>query len=185
MILADNGIFVAESEGYGFVEVVGRASYQNSHPLRLAAQQWMRNGSSELFVNLNRCQAMDSTFLGMLAGFALGLQERTPPGHLHLVNVSERHLQSLQMLGIDRLANVASGEPEMFQGRKPADAAFQKLPGTDLSSPMQRLDSRSAAEMMLECHEDLCRADERNEARFKDVKELLKEDIARKDSSKP
>jgi len=32
---------------------------------------------------------------------------------------------------------------------------------------------------MLEAHEDLCRADERNEGKFKDVKQFLREEVAR------
>src|SRR5262245_48859982 len=109
-----NGIFVAESNGGNFVEVIGRGCYQNSQPLRQTGQDWLGKGTRELFVDLRQCQAMDSTFLGVLAGFALALRNLAPPSQLHLVNVSERHLHSLQMLGLDRVSDIASAESESF-----------------------------------------------------------------------
>ena len=176
---SSSGIFVAHGNGAAFVRVLGRGSYQNSQPLRQFGQDIVRQGCHDLFIDLAQCQAMDSTFLGVLAGFGLALCQRTPAGSLHLINVPARHSRSLQMLGLNRVASIAPDEPDSYKQRKPDASDFTQLSGSDLTTPAQALDKAATAELMLECHEDLCRADEQNEARFKDVKQFLREDIQR------
>jgi hypothetical protein len=56
---------------------------------------------------------------------------------------------------------------------------FRQLPGSDLSEPAGDLKRTETAKLMLEAHEALCSADDRNETRFKTVKECLREDIER------
>lgn len=40
-------------------------------------------------------------------------------------------------------------------------------------------DKAGTPRLMFEAHEDLCRADERNEEKFRDVKQFLREEVAR------
>ncbi len=53
------------------VRVVGRGTFQNGQPLRRYAQDMLTQGCDQFFVDLNQCQGMDSTFLGVLAGIGL------------------------------------------------------------------------------------------------------------------
>jgi hypothetical protein len=46
-------------------------------------------------------------------------------------------------------------------------------------------DKVATSRLMLEAHEYLCRADERNEEKFRDVKQFLREEVARKAGSPP
>src|SRR2546427_100813 len=59
----------------------------------------------------------DSTFLGVLAGAAIELRRKTPPGVLTLARVGERNLELIRNLGLHRLATVdAGGFPMNFTG---------------------------------------------------------------------
>ena len=67
----------------------------------------------------------------------------------------------------------------------PLAAEFCQLPNTDLTALKKPANSVGAAQVMLEAHEDLCATDERNEAKFKDVKQFLREEIGRKRGDPP
>lgn len=182
---SSNGIFVSHSATEAFARVVGRGNYQNAQPFRQWVQEQVVRGCQCLHVDLSQCQAMDSTFLGLLAGF--GLKQRQTGGNepLHLFNAGDRHLKSCQSLGLDRLARIDPGLPENPALQPPPESEFRALPNTDLTTLRKPADAAETARVMLEAHEDLCQADERNEPKFKDVKQLLREEIARKGESGP
>jgi len=178
---AASGIFVASTPAASFVRVVGRGVFRNSQPLRQFGQRVLQDGCKHICVDLAQCPGMDSTFLGVLAGFGLALRQS---GSLSVLHVSERNLQALLSVGLDRLARLDPVNPDPLVLSPPDDIEFHKLPGSDLQAPSQGADTQETAQVMLECHEDLCRADERNEAKFKDVKQFLREDIARRSEKK-
>jgi hypothetical protein len=99
---------------------------------------------------------------------------------LHLFNAGDRHLKSCQSLGLDRLARIDLMQPDDPAFLPPLDSEFCQLPDTDLTALKKPADSLGAAQVMLEAHEDLCATDERNEPKFKDVKQFLREEIGRK-----
>ena len=55
------------------VRVDGRACFQNSGCLRDFISELLRQGRRRFVLDLQNCVSMDSTFLGVLAGAALGL----------------------------------------------------------------------------------------------------------------
>ena len=57
-----------------------------------------------------------------------------------------------------------------------------ELSDTNFDAFLGKSGDNNRASLMLEAHEALCRADERNEPKFHDVKELLREEIARQSS---
>ena len=56
-------------------------------------------------IDLGDCPAMDSTFMGTLAGLAMRLS-RTEGGQIQLNGVCERNRQSLQDLGLEGLLEI-------------------------------------------------------------------------------
>jgi len=181
---SSNGVFVAAREGDIFIRVIGRGTYQNAQPVREFGKEWMEQGWKRFHVDLAQCQGMDSTFLGVLAGFGLKLRARGQDASLHLFNTSTRNLQSCQSLGLDRLARMEPGPPDASACSVPPETEFRKLPDTDLTGLARPADKVGTTRLMLEAHEDLCRADERNEAKFKDVKQFLRDEVARKTGNK-
>jgi anti-anti-sigma regulatory factor len=174
-----SGVFVAWTEGDVFVRVIGRGTYQNAEPVRQFAKEWMEKACQCFHVDLAQCAGMDSTFLGVLAGLGLKLRARGRNGGLHLFNAGNHNLQTCQSLGLDQLGRLESGTPDAGAGPLPPESAFRKLPDTDLTVLKKPKDKAGTTRLMLEAHEDLCRADERNEAKFKDVKQFLLEEAAR------
>jgi len=177
------GISVAAADNQVYVRVAGRGTFQNGQPLRRFAQDMLSRGCRQFHVDLADCQGMDSTFLGVLAGIGLKLQQ-AHKGQLFVRNVSPRNMELLQTLGLDALFNVDSASREKAAQLIPPAAQFQKLPDSEIGEIRKPLNKDDTADLMLEAHDNLIRADQRNVARFKDLTRILREDVEKRSSSK-
>ena len=169
MAEVNSGISVGRSNGTVRVRVAGRGTFRNGQPLRRYALEMIGNGARQFVVDLGPCDGMDSTFLGVLAGIGLQLREPATPGRVRLANVSPRNLELLQTVGLDQLFDVAPGsEPE------PAGPPMQRLPDSDAAQLPKVVVKKETADLMLEAHTNLIRADDRNRSKFKDVTAVLR-----------
>jgi anti-sigma B factor antagonist len=167
---SSQGIFVGCLSNRVHARVVGRATFQNSQPLHQFALEKIDQGQFEFVVDLGPCQGMDSTFLGVLAGIALRLQQSGPMAAIHIVNISPRHMEILQTLGLDRLFLVDGDAPASL-----ADTDYRLLPDTDITQLEQPPDKVKTADLMIEAHDNLVRVDPRNTPRFKELARILRE----------
>ena len=117
-------------------------------------------GHSEFVLDLEKCELMDSTFMGTLAALAFNLRDNKS-GRLRVVRANARNFSLLESLGLDHLFTV---EPE------PSDPAPPTLTKTGSAGQ----DSEEARLHILQAHEALVEADPRNAVRFQDVIEYLK-----------
>lgn len=174
-----SGIFVARSGQKLFVQVCGRGNYRNAAPLRKFGQEALSSGCASAHIDLAQCQGMDSTFLGVLAGFGLQLRQSCRQNGLHLFNAGELNLNACQSLGLGLMARLEPAAPSAPDFVAPPASEFCQLPDTDLTASGAKPDKNQTTELMLEAHENLCVTDERNEAKFKDVKKFLREELDR------
>lgn len=144
------------------IKIKGRASYLNSAPLSAFFRRLITQGKRQFVLDFQQCAAMDSTFLGIIAGVGLELSRLEPKGTLVLSRLGQRNLELVRNLGLHRILAVDSG-------------------GVDLSSdePAQQLAAESEtdinnARMILQAHENLVAVDSANQAKFQDVINFLK-----------
>jgi anti-anti-sigma factor len=178
-IMADTakGISVACANNRAYVRIAGRGTFQNSQPLYRYSREMTDRGCAEFVVDLTACQGMDSTFLGVLAGIGLRLRQNGRAGMMHLVNISPHNLELLQTLGLDQLFDLRPCVSELAAFDFPDETMFQILPQTDLSHLAHPPDKDQMATLMLEAHDNLAAADQRNQPRFRDLTEFLRERI--------
>ncbi len=172
------GISVNTTGNDVYVRVLGRGTFQNGQPLRRYAADMLSRGCQQFFVDLSQCQGMDSTFLGVLAGIGLRLTQSGHGGKVHVVNVSARNMELLQTLGLDRLFDINLAGREHTQHPFPPDDRFQLLPDSDLADVARRLNKHDTANFMLEAHDNLIKADPRNEPKFHDLTEFLRQKVS-------
>jgi anti-sigma B factor antagonist len=170
------GIFVARTPRAFYVRIVGRGSSRNSGCLRAYGEQRAQEGCDNIYFDVCRCEMMDSTFLGVLAGFALALPAS---GQLVLAGLSEDNRRAFRDLGLDQIDRVHVRPGDSIPVEFPPETEFHFLAGSDGAIADRAGDLLDQALLMLECHENLCRVDGRNENKFRDVKQFLREDIAR------
>ena len=129
----------------------------------------IQRGHRDFVVDLDTCELMDSTFMGTLAGLALRLRE-IGQGHLRTVNVNERNTDLLENLGLDQLFTVERDSRE--------------LAPNSLKKAVSDVNISEQKENVLAAHEALIEADSQNTAKFRDVIEYLRQELAQEDGSR-
>lgn len=95
------------SDGCAWIRVVGEATRWNSTQVKEFAKEKTREGIRQFMVDMEECSAVDSTFMGTLAGIALRLKELgAPTGSLRLLNMHPEIRKQFEKLGLDRLFDV-------------------------------------------------------------------------------
>ncbi len=178
METAPDSLLVAVQGETAFVRVIKRGSFKTSPALKKFALSAAERGCSRIIVDMDECQGMDSTFMGVLAGLAMRFG---PAGatDIVLINVNARNMTLLETLGLSRMLRMyetLTDELKAWLSRMPG---AQKL---DTSSPGRKV----TAETMLAAHEDLVRASPDNLPKFADVLTYLREDVrAASEAEKP
>ena len=158
-----SGIFIGEQEAVTLVRVEGRGTHQNSHFLKQYLLQCLDENRHLFQIDLSHCTYMDSTFLGMLAGIGSKVKESSLPT-IKLLNTTERVLGMIQGLGIDHLFQMIHEER--------VSVPLNKLHGEEISK-------ETKSREMLEAHEKLVSISQANEAKFRDVIELLRHKVGK------
>ena len=147
-----------------WIRVEGRGLFQNSPALKEFSRKMIEEGRRHFVVDLKNCPAMDSTFMGTLAGLAIRLRD-TGTGALWVVNRNERNAELLAGLGLDPLFS-----------DQPLTAS---QPGDCKEAIHHAADKASTREVMHEAHAACIAVDPRNADKFKDVIEHLNASAAR------
>jgi anti-sigma B factor antagonist len=158
---------VLVGRNFACVKIAGRANFMSSPDFKTLLGELNRKGYSHFIVDLSECVLMDSTFLGVLAGFGL----KTNPGcatgkcEVELANPNARIFELLENLGVLPLFKITTGAVQL-----PDDA---KVSAPDPVNPTQEQITRTC----LEAHKTLMAVNPENAARFKDVTQFLAEDL--------
>ncbi len=148
------------------LRIEGKASFQNCSRVKEFLENAINAGKRNFVIDFEACTGMDSTFLGLLAGTALELRRTDPRGSVVVCNLNERNAELIKNLGLTRLLTVDDG------AAKPANtAAASSLQGAKATDQIE------AARMVLDMHKNLIAADEGNEAKFRDVMDILKQQL--------
>lgn len=160
------------------VKVSGRANFSGSVDLKTLVMAMWERGYHHFVLDLSDCLLMDSTFLGVLAGLGLKLNNqngvhRAPPSSngahaIELLNPSPRISDLLENLGITHLFDVT-------RGRLTTEClvALDHAPGAT--------DRREVQKTCLEAHQTLMDVNPANVPKFKDVAQFLAEDLKKMD----
>ncbi|MFM8764558.1 MAG: STAS domain-containing protein, partial [Spartobacteria bacterium] len=159
-----SSILVGSENRTVWMKLEGRGTFENSKCVKEFVQRMISKGHNDFVLDLEKCELMDSTFMGTLASVAFSLRD-LESGLLRVVRANARNFSLLEGLGLDHLFQV---EPEPSPSLPPA-LHKAGIPGS--APDEQRL-------AILEAHEALIDADPRNAVRFQDVIEYLRQEIA-------
>jgi len=158
---------------FACVRIAGRANYSSSPDFKTLLTELTGKGYRRFIIDLSECVLMDSTFLGVLAGFGLKLPPDSPGQQgIELFNANARVAELLENLGVARLFKMTGGALKL-----PGDAKN----GTPASTNPTR---EEVTRTCLEAHQTLIAANPENAARFKDVARFLAEDLKSLEKSK-
>ncbi len=117
-----------------------------------------------IYTDLSECTYMDSTFLGLLAGFSKKLKNISG-GRLYVQNADAQCTQLLHSMGLDRIMDINTSVV-------PFPENMETLDGNPDITP----------ELLLDAHEDLMELSRENTDKFSGLHHILTEQIkAKKD----
>jgi len=159
-------LIVFRAPDFACVRVVGRANFACSPGFKRAVDELIATHPARLVMDLDQCQLMDSTFLGVLSYGAERFQHHVPgDGNVELLNPNERVMGLIESLGVSKLFRHRTGElelPESVQARR-----------LDLNHPTKI----QLKETSLAAHERLMHLSAGNQAKFADITRTLREDL--------
>ena len=158
-------VFVAGNRAC--VKVAGRANFTFGPDLKKLLTGLGQKGYNHFIIDLAECVLMDSTFLGVLAGFGLATNPGCDPDkrQIELLNPNARIAELLENLGVLHLFQITMSQ------QPPPEGARAATPEPLNPTPEQ------ITRTCLEAHQTLMAANPDNVARFKDVAQFLAEDL--------
>jgi anti-sigma B factor antagonist len=161
-------LLVWAGERSACIRIIGRANFTSSVDFKALVNELRHRGCQCLALDLSECVLMDSTFLGLLAGFGLKLRAGNGgPGQpgIELLNPNTRITELLDTLGVLHLFRLAQGPvnlPDQAEPRAHTPASPTKA---------------EVSQACLEAHQTLIDISPANAARFKDVAQFLAESL--------
>jgi anti-sigma B factor antagonist len=160
-------LLVLVGKNFACVKISGRANFSFSPDFKVLLTGLAQKGYGHFIIDLSECVLMDSTFLGVLAGFGLKMSQENAPDQrgIELFNPNARIAELLENLGALHLFKVVNG-------------ALQ-LPGEVVTSTPESINPthEQITRTSLEAHQTLMAVNPDNVARFKDVTQFLAEDL--------
>lgn len=153
------------------VRINGKANYLNCNTFREFTEKMLADGKDQFVLDFEHCRGMDSTFLGILAGTALELRKRIPPGILIICRLSDRNYELICNLGLQNILTIGEDLPDTAD--EAARAQFSALKNVEVSE----------AKTILAAHENLVEADRGNTSKFQDVIAFLRNQVEDDDNS--
>jgi anti-anti-sigma regulatory factor len=161
-------ILVSVGETCGCVKITGRANFTSSVDFSTLLNELLHKGFTRFVLDLTDCTLMDSTFLGVLAGFGLritGPQADLPGRTIELFNPNPRIAELLENLGVLHLFQVTQGDVKLPEPTQPQERTE--------ATPTRA----EVTQTCLEAHQTLMGIHPENVSRFKDVAQFLAEDL--------
>jgi anti-anti-sigma regulatory factor len=168
-------ILVFAGEKFACIKIIGRANLNSSVSFKTLINELRQKGYTYFVLDLAECLLMDSTFLGVLAGFGLKMslgQEDPGSRAIELLNPNPRVTELLENLGVLHLFRITEGPLT-----PPAGAEARDYP----------CDSGGRVEVTracMEAHETLVQINPANAAKFKEVTQFLAEDLKKLNPNK-
>jgi len=160
-------LLVLVGKGFACIKISGRANFSFSPDFKALLSGLAEKGYGHFVIDLSECVLMDSTFLGVLAGFGMRMNQGNGVDQhgIELCNPNARITELLENLGALPLFKVSNGTPQ--------------LPGDVQSSTPESINPthEQITRTSLEAHQTLMTVNPDNVARFKDVTQFLAEDL--------
>ena len=160
-------LLVLVGKDFACVKISGRANFSFSPDFKVLLTGLAQKGYTHFIIDLSECVLMDSTFLGVLAGFGLKMNQAGAPNQrgIELLNPNARVTELFENLGVLHLFKIITDAlplPDDVQTCTP-----------ESTHPTHEQITRTS----LEAHQTLMAVSQDNVARFKDVTQFLAEDL--------
>lgn len=148
--VSDNRLCVSRAEDAVLIQVIGLGNMFLAPTLQAFVESELAAGLRSFIIDLQRCDGMDSTFMGTFIGLSSTVKNRL--GWFCLVNVSNENMRLLKMLGVLHMVAIHDGDFPTGEGKSTVLS-----PTTDVYARQKQIHS---------AHKLLMDADPENRKRF-------------------
>jgi serine phosphatase RsbU (regulator of sigma subunit) len=173
MTTAAAELTVFRAPGFACVRVVGRANFAAGPGFRRALDEIIAERPDQLVMDLEQCQLMDSTFLGVLSRGAEKFHDPQSNRSVLLSNPNDRVAGLIISLGVQDLFTEQRGELDL-----PADVKARRL-------DLLHTTKLQLKETSLAAHEELMHLNAANHAKFAELTRTLREDLEKLKAGEP
>jgi len=156
-------VLAAQCENVAVFRVLGRVTFKVSPEFRDYAVKAFDAGVRSMILDLSGCVTMDSTFMGVLA--MIGIEGRRRKAQLLVVNADESNRHLLDSIGVSRVWTFSE----------------TAVPNVNMATLCEAAKGATATDnvgaLVLEAHRTLMDLDEANVPKFKNVVELLSQEL--------
>ncbi len=166
-----NEILLTIRKSCAMIKVNGYGSFKMGPSIKRFGAAAVSKGCTKIIFDMESCLGMDSTFMGVMAGLALRMQEDVN-GRVVAMNLSAKTLSLLETLGLNRIiiCYQAGNIPDEFKAILADIMDLEEL-------ALDGEDKMTSLATMLSAHRDLVEASPENISRFKDVISYLDQDL--------
>lgn len=159
----DEALLLKESEDAIYIRALGHITANSCAGLKARVFERLERAPApdNVFVDLSRCEYMDSTFMGLLVGFNKRLL-RAAERPITVLGAGETCRKLLKTIGIARMVVMSDEEP-----RFPED--------------METVGGKADVELLLGAHDDLIELSEENQRRFSALRSVLASEARKPD----
>lgn len=168
----DDAFLVGSLGAVAWVRITGCANQHNSGGVKDFLKDQYDEGCRHFVIDLEECRGIDSTFIGLLYHYAREIDAETPDkGGVEVISANVRNEQSIRKLGLDVLIQIPTDNEKW--------AKEQEMVKENIGRPLppKEQTKEERAEMVLDAHEVLMESNEANESRFRDVVNLIRQDM--------
>lgn len=166
---------VIDNGEIALVRVIGRGNFSSAVPFKNFASLLQNKGADLKFIlDLQQCESMDSTFMGVLAGICI-TQMKTGRGKVIVVNANDHCKRLLKNLGLTHLLDLRAGNIVEVER---AEDQLAPAPAASVNRVEQICTT-------LEAHKELVRLDQQNEVKFQAVIEYLEKSLQEEGGCQP
>ena len=169
-------MLVMTAKEFVCVKIIGRANFTSSIDFKTLVNGLLEKGFGCFALDLSECVLMDSTFLGVLAGFGLRMSEGNSAPEspaIQLLNPNRRIVELLENLGVLNLFKLVEGQVAVPAGAE-THAPSPSQPGRE-----------EVKQTCLQAHKTLMEINPENISKFKDVAQFLAEDMKKLQKAQP
>ncbi len=109
--MSSANLSVLVGKNFACIKIAGRANFASSPDFKTLLNELAQKGFGHFIIDLSECVLMDSTFLGVLAGFGMKLNPNGAPAErgIELHNATARVSELLENLGAAHLFKATTG----------------------------------------------------------------------------
>ncbi len=168
---ACNSILVGCLGSVAWARIEGRGGHDTCGNVKRFLRDQFDAGFCRFVIDLQNCNGIDSTFIGMLYRLACDVEKKDEQGTVDVINPGERNEKAIRKLGLDSMIKIDCDGSNWHKELE--------LIEENLKNPLccESLGKREHAEMILDAHEALAAANDENQSRFCDVVDYMRKDI--------